>query len=259
MYLSSNARDGLQAHFDVIRKFVSRSNATEIAMIFNSLDVTGDGKLAADDFRSAMTHVHSILEGIWKYLKSTFDENKDNVISKKEFFEGFVMIAFSKAFLPLSGERRFHETFAHMIRCFNAELAAQISHFRQRTGIKHILAYSDTARGVTICPICFALNPARYAALEKVEEGTRGFDAQATDCSNCFTNFGSLREQLLPDCDPVEIPTDPSIPQKALLTLAPVHMQVFLPNIKLLLTDRNGDCILEVFKRFYLSFILPDS
>jgi hypothetical protein len=223
-------------------------------MIFNSLDVTGDGKLAADDFRSPLTPVHSILESIWRYLKTIFDENRDNAISKREFYEGFVMIAFSKGFQPLPGDKKFHETFDHMVRCFNAELAAQVAQFRERTGIKHIIAYCDTSRGVNICPMCYALNPAKYAALKKVEDGTRGFNASATDCSNCYTNFTTLQDQLVPECETVVPPVDPSVPQQALLALEPVHVQVYLPNVKHLIYDGNRELITAVFNR-YLLFI----
>lgn len=236
--------------YGALTKLVSRPNECEIDILFNSLDKTGDGLLRSDDFTSNIPDVRALLQEIWAFIRDEFDQNWDRQVTRAEFHRGIIIKAYQKTFRSPSGNVTYANSFNHIVRNFNAELAMQLRIFRQRVSEDHIIAYQHT-NGSYVCPTCYCKFPNQRGSLKGIAEGTSNFNPRLIYCSypNCRMNLSDLQNELVPAAVPLESPVHPSINQRELMRLDPVHARVYLPQIKNLISDGIKRQINSLFGR----------
>jgi hypothetical protein len=236
--------------YGALSKLVSRPNECEIDILFISLDKTGDGLLRQDDFTSNIPVCQTYLQEIWVFIRDQFDQNWDRQVTRAEFHKGFIKKAYQRTFRSPSGNVTYANSFNHIARNFNVELAAQLGTFRQRVDIDHTIAYQHT-NGSYVCPTCYCKFPHLRGSLRGIADRTPGFNPRLINCSypNCRVNLSDLQNELVPDAAPLLSPVRPSPNQRELMRLEPVHAQVYLPQIKNLISDGIKRQINSLFGR----------
>jgi EF-hand domain len=77
-------------------KLVYDKNKTRMRDLFNALDRDGSGSIDEDDFRHSDHQTQLLYDTLYNIIRQNFDFDGDNNIEPKEFFDGFVLMAWTK-------------------------------------------------------------------------------------------------------------------------------------------------------------------